>query len=246
MTNNIEYARITAVTLASQDQIVHEFYFFPSDTGAQRVRLALGYKKVAYRDVALDYADDETFFELGIGRRGCVLRLVDGTLLDDSLVILERADALLGGPPILEGVLPAEAWQALLTWRRESAALLDRLYAPVRPAYSDIANSEANLAAYKAEVQQRFGLGVEALSNDRYAAYTQFAARSRLNDLARHLARERFYYDGAISAADLVLAADLYPLQLLDGISLPLDLMYYFERVAGCCKTDLREHLALR
>lgn len=225
---------------------MYEFYFFPSDPGAQRIRLALGYKDVAYRAIALDYADDETFFELGIGRRGCVLRLVDGTLLDNSLVILERADVLLGGPPILDGVLPADVWQALLTWRRESAALLDRLYAPVRPAYGDIAGSEANLAAYKAEVQQRFGISVEALSNDRYAAYAQFAARSRLNELARHLARERFYYDATISAADLVLAADLYPLQLLDGVSLPLDLMYYFERVADCCKTDLREYLALR
>lgn len=225
---------------------MNEFYFFPSDTGAQRVRLALGYKDIEYRAIALDYADDETFFELGIGRRGCVLRLADGTLLDDSVVILGRADKLFGRAPILEGVLPADAWQALLAWRGETAALLDRLYAPVRPAYSDIAGSEANLAAYKAEVQQRFGISVEALSNDRYAAYTQFTARSRLSALARHLARERFYYDGKITAADFVLAADLYPLQLLDGVSLPLDLMYYFERVAAACKTDLREYLALR
>lgn len=225
---------------------MNEFYFFPSDMGAQRVRLALGYKGVEYRATALDYADDETFFELGLGRRGCVLRLAEGTLLDDSIVILERADALLGGPPILDGVIPSDAWHALLAWRNGIAALLDRLYAPVRPAYSDISSSEANLAAYKREVEQRFGMSVEALSNDRYAGYAQFAARSRLNDLGRHLARERFYYDGRISAADFVLAADLYPLQLLDGVSLPLDLVYYCERVAAYCKTDLREYVSLR
>lgn len=225
---------------------MHEFYFFPSDVGAQRVRLALGYKAVGYRATALDYADDKTFFELGIGRRGCILRLADGTLLDDSIVILEGADALFGGAPILQGVLPPDAWHTLLAWRDAMGALLDRLSAPVLPAYSDIASSEANLAAYKGEVEQRFGMSVEALSNDRYAGYAQFAARSRLNELARHLARERFYYDSKISAADFVLAADLYPLQLLDGVSLPLDLMYYFERVEGCCNTDLREYLSLR
>ena len=225
---------------------MHEFYFLPSDPAAQRVRLALGFKAIAHREVALDYYDDETFFELGIGRRGCVLRLSDGTLYDDSISILGRADALFGGAPILDGILPQDAWHALLAWRNEIDALLARLYAPLLPAYSDIAASDANLAAYRRDVEQRFGLGVEALSNDRYDGYAQLAARSRLTELARHLARQRFYYAGRISAADFILAADLYPLQLLDGVSLPLDLMYYFERVAGCCRVDLREYVTLR
>lgn len=223
-----------------------ELYFSPSAPLAQRVRLALGYKNVAYLATALEYDDDETWFELGISRRDCVLRLSDGTLLDDSIVILERADSLFGGAPIMDGVLPLDAWRALLDWRSQIDALLARLYAPLLPAYSDIAASEAHLAAYKREVEQRFGLSVEALSNDRYDGYSQLAARSRLSELARHLAQLRFYYGGRISAADFVLAADLYPLQLLDGVSLPLDLMYYFERVAERCGVDLREYIVLR
>jgi glutaredoxin 2 len=44
---------------------------------------------------------------------------------------------------------------------------------------------------------------------------------------------------GEPSIADALLAADLYPLQILDGISLPIDLMYYLRRVEETCATSL-------
>lgn len=220
-------------------------FYFPSDIAAHRVRLALGYKQFPHRTIPLSQSDDETFFELGIARCGYVLALDDGQIFTDSIAILEQADTLFAGPPLFEEVLSADAWKALLNWRRSIDAILARLYAPVLPAYGDIAADENTLGAYKATVEHRFGMSVEALSNDRYDGYRQLAERARLPQLAQHLAREKFYYDERLTAADLVIAADFFPLQLLDGVTLPLDLMYYFERVAQACNTSLRDGITL-
>ena len=138
------------------------------------------------------------------------------------------------------------AWQALLDWRLSVEALLARLYAPVAPAFADIGGDPAIQATYKAQIEHRFGMSVEALSNDRYDGFSQFAAQSRLAELARHLGRQRFYAGDTLSACDLLLACDLFPLQLLDGVTMPLDLMYYIERVEKACGASLRDGLIMQ
>ncbi len=222
-----------------------ELYFFHSSPAAQRLRLALGYKQVAYRPHALAYDDDETFFELGIARTVPVLRLEDGRLLTDSLAVLRRIDELFPDtPPLVDGRIDADGWQALLDWRQGVDAVLSRLHAPVLPAYGEVSADENTLAAYKAHVQHRFGMSVEELANDRYAGFEQLYAMTRMKSLAAHLAHSG-YYMGQPSIADMVLTADLYPLQLLDGVSLPLDLMYYFRRVEEACHVALAEDLTV-
>lgn len=216
-------------------------YHFWSDAPSQRVRLALGCKGIDYRDVPLAYDDDETFFELGIARQVPVLQLDNGELLHDSTDILWRIDSLFPGePPLAEARIDTSAWEALLDWRKRVDAVLERLYAPVRPAFRNIGADEATLAAYKAEVQRRLGMTVEELANDRYAGYAQLDSLTNLKKLGRHLA-ERGFYMGEISIADMVLTADLFPLQALDGIALPIDLMYYLDRVERSCGVSLRE-----
>lgn len=216
-------------------------YHFWSEPGAQRLRLALGYKGVEYEDHPLDYHDDETFFELGLARGVPVLQLADGSLHTDSVSILERIDTLFpAAPPLVEGRIEAGAWKALLDWRARCDAVLQRLYAPARPGYAGIGDDAESLAAYKAEVERRFGMSVEALANDRYDGYAQLDRLTDLRALAAHLARHRFY-TGAPSIADMLLCADLYPLQLLDGISLPIDLLYYLGRVEEACGISLRD-----
>ncbi|MEJ2685866.1 MAG: glutathione S-transferase N-terminal domain-containing protein [Gammaproteobacteria bacterium] len=216
-------------------------YHFWSDAPSQRVRLALGCKGVDYRDVPVAYDDDETFFDLGVARQVPVLQLDDGGLLLDSTDILWRIDSLFSGdPPLAEARVDAAAWRALLDWRKRVDAVLERLYAPVRPAFRNIGADEATLAAYKAEVQHRLGMSVEELANDRYAGYAQLDSLTNLKKLGRHLA-ERSFYMGEISIADMVLTADLFPLQALDGIALPIDLMYYLDRVERSCGVSLRE-----
>jgi glutathione S-transferase len=218
-------------------------YHFWSWPEAQRVRLALGFKGADFEDHPLVYDDDETFFELGVARSVPVLRLDDGILLTDSVQILRDIDDLFpDGPPLVARRIDEAAWQALLEWRAGVAHVLERLYVPGRPAFADIGRDATALAAYKGEVQNRFGMSLEALANDRYDGFSQLSRMSRLDELARHLAKQRFYM-GQPSIADLLLAADLFPLQVLDGVSLPIDMMYYLQRVGEACGLDLEEGL---
>lgn len=216
-------------------------YHFWSSPESQRVRLALGYKGIDFDDRPLTYDDDETFFDLGISRTVPVLQLDDGRLLTDSLAILSQIDTLFPNtPPLIDGIIDADAWNALLAWRQKVDHVLERLYAPGRPAFADIGRDASALAAYKADIQKRFGMSVEALANDRYDGFAQFARLTRLDQLSHHLARNRYYLTQP-SIADMLLAADLFPLQILDGISLPIDLMYYLKRVGEQCGIDLEE-----
>lgn len=218
-------------------------YYFYSSPESARVRLALNYKQVRYEPRPLSFDDDETFFELGIARQVPVLQLDDGSLLTDTLTILRGLDGWFPDTvPIFEGIVDETAWTALLAWRASVDTILQRLQAPALPGYADIGGSEDTRAAYKSLVESRFGMTVEELSNDRYAAFAQLDRLTNLNALARHLARNR-YYLGVPSAADMLLAADLFPLQILDGVTMPIDLMYYLQRVEEVCRTNLREGL---
>lgn len=219
-------------------------YHFWSAPEAQRIRLALSCKGVAFEDRPLAYDDDESFFALGVARKVPILQLAGGELLTDSLDILWRIDYLFpDSSHLATGAINAPDWQALIDWRRRADPMLQRLYAPARPAYRDIGGSPETLAAYKAEIRYRFGMTVEELANDRYAGYAQLDSLARLQALARHLAHNRYYIGPRISIADMLLAADLYPLQVLDGISLPIDLLYYLARVEEAAHASLQDGL---
>lgn len=218
-----------------------QLYFFHSSTGSQRLRLALSFKQVPYKTHSLDYWDDETFFELGVARRVPVLCLSDGRVLQDSAEILWQIDELFPDTaPLVNGLIDEPAWHALLDWRQSVEVTLQRLYAPILMAYEDIGGNEESAAAYKRSVQKRFGLTVEALANDRYANFSELQSRSRLPALAKHLAANQ-YYMGRFSIADCLLAADLFPLQIMDGINLPIDLLYYLQRVENTAGANLRD-----
>jgi glutaredoxin 2 len=216
---------------------------FWSSPQSQRIRLALAYKGVEYQDMPVAYWDDETFFELGIARQVPVLQLDNNELLTDALDILWRIDELFPQAPMLrQGKIDAAAWQALLEWRENIAALLERLYAPIRVSYKDIGELDDCRQDYKANVAKQIGQSVEALANDRYSAYEQLAKQTHINQLAQHLAKNKFYMD-EISIADMLITADLFPLQLLDGVSMPIDMLYYIKRVQEICGLELSEGL---
>ena len=214
-------------------------YYFPHTPQAQRLRLALGAKHVPLALRPVDWFDDETFFELGIARQSPVLQTADGTLYTDTTAVLAEIDRLFPEKPALrEGIVDDAAWSALLDWRAKVDAVLERLYAPLAPGFHGIGDNAEAFADFKAGVRHRFGMTLEELANDRYDGFTQFAKLSRLPDLARHLTRERFYL-GQLSIADCMLAADLYPLQMHDGINLPVDMLYYLRRVEETFDTAL-------
>ena len=223
-----------------------KLYHFWSDTASQRIRMALAYKQVNYEDKPLSYWDDETFFELGIARQVPVLVGVAEQSLTNSEEILWQIDELFPDtPPLIKGLVDEADWQALLQWRHSVDAVLSRLLAPALLSYRDISEDQGAVEQFKQSVKQKYGLSAEALANDRYASYEQFSTITRLPELARHLAQNRFYLS-QISAADILITADLYPLQCLDGVSLPIDFLYYMQRVADTCNIDMQEGLTAR
>ncbi len=217
------------------------FYHFWFEPASERVRLALAAKKLDHELIVPNPDDDETFFEMGVARQAPVLQWDDGRIQVDSWAILRDLDQQTAESPLF-APLDEEQWRALQGWRAKADGLLERLYAPVRPAYRGLGDDAAHLASYKASVSARFGASLEELANDRYGTYAQLDALTQFKDLGAFLAQHRFYAR-TFSAADVVLAADLFALQLLDGITLPIDIMYYFERVQDVCGADLRAGL---
>lgn len=216
-------------------------FHFWSDTNSQRLRLALNYKKIDYVDVPLSYWDDETFFNLGVSRSVPVLKMPDGKLLTDINKTLWNIDEVFSsGKNLVNDVIDEPAWQALLDWREKANAILTRMMSPALLNYVDIASDEESVLAYKREVQNKYNMSAEALANDRYAAYDQLAQMTNMKALGQHLSKNKFYM-GRLSIADTLIAADLYPLQCLDGVSLPIDILYYLARVEKECNVDLQQ-----
>jgi glutaredoxin 2 len=218
-----------------------KFYHFWFEPASDRVRLALSLKKSPYELIIPDPEEDEVFFDLGVARQAPILQWDDGVVQTDSEAILHELDRQYPQPSLFAPLATAQ-WQSLQAWRVAADRLLERLYAPIRPAYQGIGDNEAHLAAYKASVRARFGTSLEDLANDRYGIYGQLEGLTHLKDLGAYLTHHRFYA-GSVSAADVLLCADLFPLQLLDGVTLPIDLMYYFERVQETCGVSLRAGL---
>ena len=214
-----------------------------SSMPAQQIRMALRFKNIAVDEISLPQQDDDIWFTLGRARADFALQLADGALQTDAITTLHQLDDNLGGEPIVRGLISNDAWQAVCAWRDNIQHLRDRLYAPILPAFSDIGGTAADLANYKAQVQHQYGMSVEALSNDRYDGFNQLAMQANLIALGKHLAKQRFYLNNRFSACDILIASDLFPLQLLDGVTMPLDLMYYIQRIETTCHTSLRAGL---
>lgn len=213
-------------------------YHHWSSPDCARLRLALGAKGLTYDSRPLAYTDFGTPLDLGFDRKLPIVEWPGGSRGNDSLALLLELERRYPAPALLEGVVAAAEWQAFLDWRARLEPLLARLIAPVRPGFAEIGDDPDALALYKEECVQRFGMIPEALSNDRYDGFLQLERLGCLRELARQLAKTRFYA-GRLSLIDVILTADFNLLRLLDGVTVPLDLMYYFQRVAEACGADL-------
>lgn len=163
-----------------------------SSMAAQQVRLALSYKAISFSAQPLPQADDAIWFDLGLARADMALLLPEQPIQTDALSILPQLDDHAGGAPIYNSLIDDAAWQALSGWRAANKNVLERLYAPVLPAFSDIGANESDLASYKTKIAHDYGMSVEALSNDRYDGFNQFAAQAQLPQLALYLAKNNF------------------------------------------------------
>ncbi len=217
-------------------------HYHPWEPAAQALRLALGLKGVGRTDHRLPYNELATFYRLGQPCRTPLLEGPDGHAehlgWDDFPSLDIRFGAQRAPAP------DADAWAALRRWLDQALPLLARLAAPVGYAWRGLGDDADARAAHAREARRRFGLTLEALANDRYAAFGQLSALSRLPELGRHLARQGWYL-GRPSLADAVLAGALFPLQLLDGIALPIHLLYYLRRVQDEAGVDLEADLLI-
>ena len=210
-------------------------YFRHADAAGLRLRLLCAWRGLNLRLEPRPLRDLETAFDLGFADLP-VLVDGDGRRWTGAVESLPELDAQLGRTPA-NPALMAE-WPAFVAWRAELEPLRQRLLAPILPLYPEISADPEDFAWYRQECERRFGQGPEALANDRYGAYQQLERRGRLRQLARILAQKKFYLE-EMSLVDIVLTADFHALRFLDGVTVPIDLLYYFQRVAGQCGLSL-------
>ncbi len=203
------------------------------------LRMVLGAKGLHWNDHPCALRDQETAFDLGFAELP-VLVHADGQAQQAKLAELAALDARYPDTPALHTSIPASEWEAFVQWRTGLTPLGDRLIAPVLPAYEEICGDPEDMEFYRQECERRFQQSIESLANDRYGAYQQLESRGRLRELGKVLAKQRCY-TGTLSLIDIVLTADFHLLRLLDGVTIPLDLQYYFQRVAEACGVSLND-----
>lgn len=208
------------------------------------IRLLLGAKRFAYKQNPRPFQDHETALDLGFADLPVFVHS-DGRRLAATPGDLVQVDAALEGPAVFDGLVPTAEWGAFLEWRQRIAPLLERLIVPVLPVYPEISGDLEDMVFFRQETLRRFGQSVESLANDRYGAYQQMAKVARLGELSAVLARNRFYF-WQFTLVDILLVADLQLLRFLDGITIPINLQYYFQRVAQHCQTSLEEGMQPR
>jgi len=210
-----------------------------SSTAGQMLRMVLSAKNLHWQDHPCALRDQETAFDLDYADLP-VLVHANGKKQQATLSELAELDRLYPETLPMQQNIAEPEWAAFCQWRNSLTPLLDRLIAPVLPAYDEISHDEEDMNFYRNECERRFQQSVEALANDRYGAYQQLESRGRLRELGKILARQRFY-TGDLSLVDIILTADLHLLRLLDGVTIPLDLQYYFQRVADACNISLND-----
>ena len=217
-------------------------YHYPFCPPAQRVRLAIAAKGLPVVQETLPYTDLTTPVDLAGRKRLPILVTDAGEVLSDSMTILQRLERQAPDPPLLEAVIRPADFEGLRAWTEEVALLLDRLRAPVQLGFRGLADDADAADYFRRQVASRHGAQLEELVNARYADYRSLASQADLKGLARALTRGRFF-SGCLSVADLYIVTEWGPLRWVDGISPPLDLLYYFERVEEACGLGLAEDL---
>ncbi|MFA9459704.1 glutathione S-transferase N-terminal domain-containing protein [Thiohalorhabdus methylotrophus] len=213
-------------------------YHYPFCPPAQRVRLALGAKGVEAEQIALPYTDLETPIELA-GKKQLPVYVSDsGEALLESETILRRLEEERPEPPLFEDAVGPADYEALKRWMGELEVLVDRLRGPTQLGYSGLGDDEEAAEYFRRQVEHRHGARLEELVNARYADYRQFEAAAELRRFANVLAKSRFF-SGRLSVADLHIVSEWGFLRWVDGVSPPLDLLYYFERVEDACGVKL-------
>ena len=201
-----------------------------------RVRLALGFKRIAYAEMLDRFYGPDHFRAVSGFDRLPVLVYGDGARQAESLDIIRSLDARFPNTQPLTPDPGEDDFEAVLAWRARISDNLFRLISPVLPAYEGLGDDQRAMVYYRQRMEGWFGASLEQLHAQRHAFYD--AVHPELETMASSVDRHGFYRS-KFSIADTVIAGDLTGLRLLDAITLPPALTAYFKRVEAACETSL-------
>ena len=212
-----------------------KLYHYPHCPFCQRVRLALGAKKIAYESIIPSYADAKTPTQL-VGKK--ILPIVvfdDGEVLAESVDIIQALDNRFDHHPLFR-----KDTQKELTWVTR-VVQIPRYFDLLLPHYLDTYKDapefdEAGTEYFRTTKEQKRGTTFTALKAERKNIYEQ-NIDPVLNQF-RHKIEHGFIQE-KFSAADCVLAADLSGLRIIPEIALPSLITEYIERAEDYCGDDL-------
>jgi glutaredoxin 2 len=203
----------------------------------QRVRLALGYKKIAFAEQPARFYGPEHFQSISGFDRLPVVEYPDGTRQGESLEIIAELDRrFLETPPLFRGAISDLEWEGVQAWRARISGMLFRLIAPTLTQYASLGQDARAMAYYRDRMENWLKDTLEGLQERRQEWYAGMAAD--LQEVTERVARYGFY-TSVFSVADTLITGDLTGLRLLEDIQLPPELTAYFARVEAAAHVSL-------
>ncbi|MHB1565298.1 MAG: glutathione S-transferase N-terminal domain-containing protein [Acidiferrobacter sp.] len=203
----------------------------------QRVRLALGYKKLAFVETRARFYGPAHCHAISGLEKLPVLVFPDGSRQGESLEIIAALDRRFPAtPPLCQGAIDPKAMETLLAWRARVSGDLFRLIAPVLPQYPELGDDARAMVYYRNRMENWLGATLEDLQAQWQTWYT--AIEAELAPLIDPITRHGFY-TRSFSLADTLITADLNGLRLIPGLTLPAELVDYFARVEQLTATPL-------
>ncbi len=195
----------------------------------QRVRLALGYKQLAFNEIDARFYGPEYFLDISGFDRLPVIVYDDGTRQSESMEIIADLDRRFPETSSLlqENILPEEM-DSVLAWRTRISGPLFRLLAPVLTQYPGLGDDDRAMQYYRPRMETWLEDNLEGLSENRHTWYA--AMLPDIEWVTERVTRNGFF-STCFSAADALITADLTGLRMLKDIELPAALRAYFSRV---------------
>ncbi len=213
-----------------------KFYHYPHCPFCQRVRLALAYKGVEYEDIVVSYADIDTPTSLIGVKMLPIIDFGDGTVMAESLDLVAELDRRFPDPALYFSETNAD-----LAWASRAIMSIPGWFDVTLPhyleAYADFGEfDEAGTKYFQEGKEAKRDVTFEqlkAVAPERYEATIRPALAAIAEKLNEGFVGESF------SAADCVLAADMFGITLVPGIELPAGIKNYIESVEGVCGETL-------
>ena len=207
-----------------------KFYHYPHCPFCQRVRLLLKLLNFEYEDIVVSYADVKTPTDLIGSKMLPIVVFDDGAVMPESLDLMHQ---------INQGKIP----EGPLDFASSFVFQIPRYFDLILPwfvgNYQEFQDFPEGATYFQESKESRRGMSFGELKAEAVDIYEE-NAEAKLIELVRNLKGD-FLEGDQITLADLVLAADLNGLRLVEGITLPIGLLEYMRRVEEACGDQLLE-----